>query len=131
MKSKVKCIELRTSDGKVILVLNLYEKEIDLEDGPETSGDKRKESKKEKEKEKEETQTRSPQTEDYPMTAPQKRYLFRILAERGIEGDEAHQYLKEMFQIDSLKEVSKLEASKMIERLLEEAKGGEDDRAPF
>jgi len=125
MKSKVKCFELRTSDGKVILVLNLYEKEIDLEDGPETSGDKRKESKKEK------VQTSKPQDEEPLMTAPQKRYLFRILAERGIEGDEAYQCLKEMFQIDSLKEVSKLEASKMIERLLEEAKGGEDDRAPF
>jgi len=125
MKSKVKCFELRTSDGKVILVLNLYEKEIDLEDGPETSGDKRKESKKEK------VQTSKPQDEEPLMTAPQKRYLFRILAERGIEGDEAHQGLKEMFQVDSLKEVSKLEASKMIERLLEEAKGGEDDRAPF
>jgi len=125
MKSKVKCFELRTSDGKVILVLNLYEKEIDLEDGPETSGDKRKESKKEK------VQTSKPQDEEPLMTAPQKRYLFRILAERGIEGDEAHQCLKEMFQVDSLKEVSKLEASKMIERLLEEAKGGEDDRAPF
>jgi hypothetical protein len=64
------------------------------------------------------------------MTAPQKRYLFRILADRGIEGDEALQHLKDLFQVDSLREITKLQASKMIERLLEEAKGGEDG-TPF
>ena len=51
------------------------------------------------------------------MTDAQKRYLFRILAEYGIEGDEAHDKLKDIFQVDSLKEITKLEASKMIEHL--------------
>jgi len=120
MKSKVKCLELRTPDNKAILVLYLYEKEIDLEDSPGISADNRGETKKEK------PQARNPNSEEPLMTAPQKRYLFRILAEQGIEGDKAYQQLQDLFQVDSLKEITKLEASKMIERLLEEAKGGED-----
>ena len=116
MKNSARSIELRTAEGKVILVLNLYEREIALEDNQEISG--------EKEIEKTKTQSGSRGTEDSSMTAAQKRYLFRILAEKGIEGDEAHEHLKDLFQVDSLKDVSKLEASKMIERLLEESKGG-------
>ena len=119
MKNSARRIELRTADGKVILVLNLYEKEIALKDNQETPREKRAERAK--------TQPGSRGTEDHSMTAAQKRYLFRILAESGIEGDEAHEYLKDLFQVDSLKDVSKLEASKMIERLLEESKGGKND----
>ena len=124
MKSKAKCLELRTPDGKVILVLYLYEKEVDLEDNARVSGENKGEAKKEK------PQPRNPDPEEPLMTAPQKRYLFRILADKGIEGDEALQHLKDLFQVDSLREITKLQASKMIERLLEEAKGGEDG-TPF
>jgi hypothetical protein len=116
MEKKVKCIEVRANDGKVILSLYLSEKEIPLEDEAEKEPEIRRSS---------ETKT------DEPMTDAQKRYLFRILAEQGIEGDKAHQHLKNLFQVDSLKEVSKLEASRMIERLLEENKGGEDNGSPF
>jgi len=124
MEKKAKRIELRTPDGKVILVLYLYEKEVVLEDSQGVSSDNRGEAKKEK------PQPRNPDPEEPLMTAPQKRYLFRILADKGIEGDEALQHLKDLFQVDSLREVTKLQASKMIERLLEEAKGGEGD-TPF
>lgn len=125
MKKKVKCVDLRTVDGKAILVLYLYEKEIVLEDSQEAEAQKRpKEPEMEKAK-------ASSKTEEPLMTDAQKRYLFRILAENGIEGDKAHQQLKELFQVDSLREVSKLEASRMIERLLEEAKGGKDAEPPF
>ena len=120
MKNIAKRIELRTPDGEVILVLNLHEKEIALEDSQEATSSQKKEAKKEK------AQSSSRQTEDPPMTDAQKRYLFRILADKGIEGDKAHEHLKNLFQVDSLKEVTKLEASKMIKRMLEEAKGGED-----
>ena len=58
------------------------------------------------------------------MTDAQKRYLFRILADQGKGGEEAHEYLKKLFQVNSLKEVTKLEASQAIERLLAESKGG-------
>jgi len=125
MKKKVKCIELRTVEGRAILVLYLYEKEIVLEDSQETKAQKNlKEPKKEKAK-------ASSKSEEPLMTDAQKRYLFRILADNGIEGDKAHQQLKELFQVNSLKEVTKLEASRMIERLLEEAKGGKDAEPPF
>lgn len=125
MKKKVKCIELRTVEGRAILVLYLYEKEIAMEDSQETKAQK---NLKEPEKEKAKASSKS---EEPLMTDAQKRYLFRILADNGIEGDKAHQQLKELFQVNSLKEVTKLEASRMIERLLEEAKGGKDAEPPF
>ena len=117
MKNKVKCVELRTIDGKAILVLYLYEKEIILEDSPKTNTEK-------PEAKKEDPAASAPEEKVPIMTQAQKRYLFRILAEQGIEGDEAYQYLKDFFQVDSLKEVSKLEASKAIEQLI--GKGGGD-----
>ena len=55
------------------------------------------------------------------MTDAQKRYLFRLLAEREIEGDRAHAYLKKAFSVDSLEDASKAEASALIERLVEES----------
>jgi hypothetical protein len=124
MKNKAKRIELRTPDGKVILVLNLFE-EMDLEDGSKAPSGQKPEEGKAK------PQSPGSQNESPPMTDAQKRYLFRILADKkGIEADKAHQRLLELFQVDSLKEITKLEASKMIERLLEEAKGGTDE-PPF
>jgi len=124
MKNKARRIELRTPDGKVILVLHLFE-EMGLEDDPKVSSDQKPETGKAK------PQSPSPQNENPPMTDAQKRYLFRILADKkGIEADKAHQRLLELFQVDSLKEITKLEASKMIERLLEETKGREDE-PPF
>jgi hypothetical protein len=120
MKNKAKRIELRTADGKVILVLHLYEKEMALKDDTRASADEKRETGKVK------PQGSDSQKENPPMTDAQKRYLFRLLADQGIEGDKAHERLKELFQVDSLKEVTKLEASKMIERLIEEAKGAED-----
>ena len=123
MKNKVKCVELRTIDGKAILVLYLYEKEIILEDSPKTNTEK-------PEAKKESPAASAPDEKEPIMTQAQKRYLFRILAEQGIEGDEAYQYLKDFFQVDSLKEVTKLEASKAIEQLIGEGKGGKNG-VPF
>ncbi len=56
-----------------------------------------------------------------PMTEAQRRYLFRILAGWGFHGDAAHQYLKEHLGVESLAKVSKLEATKLIDRLLQNA----------
>ncbi len=66
----------------------------------------------------------NPLAQDALMTDAQKRYLFRILSDQGKENEEAHDYLKKIFQVGSLKEVTKLEASQAIERLLAESKGG-------
>ena len=58
------------------------------------------------------------------MTAPQKRKLFRLIAVKGFEGDQAHMELKKLFQVNSLEDVGKSEASQMIDWLLRETKGG-------
>jgi hypothetical protein len=54
-----------------------------------------------------------------PMTEAQRRYLFRILAGHGLEGDAAHAYLKDVLGVQKLTGVSKLEATKLIDRLLQ------------
>ena len=53
-----------------------------------------------------------------PMTEAQRRYLFRILAGYGLEGDAAHAYLKDVLGVSKLTGVSKLDATKLIDRLL-------------
>lgn len=69
---------------------------------------------------------------DGMMTDAQKRLLFRLMDDKGLEGEKAHQELKRLFQVNSLKEVTKIEASRGIERLIEETKGGKnDDQPPF
>jgi hypothetical protein len=65
------------------------------------------------------------------MTDAQKKFLFRICADQGIEGEEAHNKLKELFGVKSLLEVSKFEASKMIESMLAETKGGNGNGSSF
>lgn len=123
MEKEAKCIEVRTGDGKVIFSLYLYENETAQEkDSPKASSN-RQDPGKEK--------GSDPQNGEPKMTDAQKRYLFRILADQGTEGDKAHEKLKGLFQVDSLKEVSKLEASRMIERLLGENKGGGNDGSPI
>jgi len=60
------------------------------------------------------------------VTEPQKRLLFRLVATNyQLEGGQAFEKLKELFGATSFKEISKFEASKMIERLLEEERGGQ------
>ncbi|MFZ0943223.1 MAG: hypothetical protein WB930_12640 [Syntrophobacteraceae bacterium] len=123
MGRTVKSLELRTAEGKLIVSLYLVEKEVDSEGKKNWEGNKRPESKPEKN-----SGNGSPNSE--AMTEAQRRYLFRILAEQGIEGDAAFERLKSLFDVSVLKEVSKRDASKMIERLLEE-QGGVSDGPPF
>jgi hypothetical protein len=106
MEQKVRCIEVRTPDGKPIVNLHLtYQPNA----ASSQNGSARNQN----------GSSNSQSSNDSPMTDAQKRYLFRILAEKGKEEDQAHEFLKQMFGVDSLKDVSKYEASKAIERLLE------------
>ena len=123
MSKKMKCMEVRDNEGNLILRLFYTIEEIQMEE------DKSSSSKSKAKKEKD--QSDSSKSNDDLMTDAQKRYLFRILAGKGLEQEEAHEQLKEFFQVDSLKDVTKVEASQMIERLLEETKGEKDDRPPF
>ena len=46
------------------------------------------------------------------MTEAQRRYLFRILAEQGIEGDAAFDRLKSLFDVNALNDVAKATPAK-------------------
>jgi len=115
MQKKVRSIDVRTADGTPIVQLYISEQDVALGEVPNRSQAPNRQAKNSA------AQTNSQTANDSPMTDAQKRYLFRILAEQGLEADAAHKRLKEMFQVESLQEVSKLEASRMIENLLEEA----------
>ena len=54
-----------------------------------------------------------------PMTESQRRYLFRILAGWGFSGDAATKYLKDKLGIESVTGLTKFEATKLIDRLLQ------------
>lgn len=114
-----KCVNVKTKEGKVIVSLYLETGQgFVLEAGTDQAkGDKAKGEK---------------SGNGSSMTHPQKRLLFRLLADQGIEGDKAHEHLKKLFQVTSLGDVSKMEASRMIEHMLKEAKGdANNDRVPF
>lgn len=120
MGEKTRCFELRTGEGQVILSFRLVEKETDQENNPKylsklnQGGNSDKTGK----------ESSNAFGNDSTMTEAQKRYIFRILAEHGIQGEIAHRELRSAFRVNSLTEVSKLEASKLIERLLGEGMGG-------
>jgi len=67
--------------------------------------------------------TGSTQGNGAPMTDPQKQYIFRLLADQGIEGDVAHELLKESFGVNVLTDVTKAQASSKIEELLKGSEG--------
>lgn len=69
---------------------------------------------------------------EVPMSESQRRYLFRLLAERGVTGEDAHAQLKEALGVESLKDSTKQDASVMIDQLLrakDQVESGEEVRA--
>lgn len=58
------------------------------------------------------------------MTDPQQRKLFRILTEQGMEVEKAHKELLKRFRVSNLKDVTKFEASRMIDSMLKTQNGG-------
>jgi len=62
--------------------------------------------------------------DDPPMTEAQRRYLFRIMAGRGVPSESAHTFLKDLFGVPSLKEVTKEDASGVIDQLLKDPELG-------
>jgi hypothetical protein len=111
MEKNGRIIEVRSREGGLLFSILINEKPVQL---PEES----------KERPTGKTDDKS-KNNDGTMTDAQQRFLFRLLAEQGKEGEEAHQHLKtKIFQVNSLKEVTKSEASQAIERLLSEQKGG-------
>ena len=114
MGRTVKTLELRTAEGKLIVSLHLVE--VESEGKANAPGNRKPETRNER------GQGNGTQNGE-AMTEAQRRYLFRILAEEGVEGDAAFEKLKSLFDVDALKDVTKRDASKMIERLLENQGG--------
>ena len=50
------------------------------------------------------------------MSDAQRRYLFRLLADMGIEGERARATIKEQAEVQDVREVSKTMASSLIEK---------------
>ncbi len=116
MENQSECIKVKTKDGKVLL--SIYpSKDVIIErrmEGEQKPGGNAKDK-----------GNGNGKGNGENMTFPQKKYLFRLLAGQGIEGDQAKAKLLELFKVESLKEIGKMEASRMIERLIKEAKGGD------
>ena len=121
MEAKTRLIEVKTGEGKPILSIYVTEKPVTSENRSAPQGNQRNENRREA------NQGNSAASDESLMTDAQKRYLFRILADQGIDGEGAYQHLKELFNVGTLKEVSKFEASKMIERLLAGGQGAAHD----
>ena len=59
---------------------------------------------------------------DDPMTDPQRRYLFRLLAAQGVEGKKAEEHLKTYFHVANLAYISRTAASTYIDQLVKDRK---------
>lgn len=56
-----------------------------------------------------------------PMSEAQRRYLFRLLASQGVQGDAALDHLKIRFGVSDLAQASKVDATRLIDQILKEA----------
>lgn len=114
MKKTIKLIEVQTPKGEAFFQFRIVESELPEEESQlkvqSASGGNG-------------TKPQNGNGKDHPvsgdpMTDSQKRFLFRIMAERGKTGEEAHEHLKGLLKVQSLKDATKLEASQLIEALL-------------
>ncbi len=110
MRRSGKCVEVRSADGNLMFRLHVYDEDPSgsSSNNAASGGEQR-------------NTNGNNSAGPAAMTEAQKRYLFRILADRGCEGDNALRKLKERFGVENLTDVSKREASSFIEQLLEEA----------
>jgi hypothetical protein len=139
MEKKERCIELRNALGRTLFGLYIFDREMSQEQKPPAPEPKRPETPKQDGKKNENKRGKkedkapagNPPIDGDAMTDAQKRYLFRLLGEQGLEGEAAYQHLKDLFQVKSLSEITKFEASKEIDRLVTEAQGGGYERPPF
>jgi len=58
---------------------------------------------------------------DKPMTDYQRKYLFQLLKERGMDIEAGHEWLCKAAEVDSLKKITKKRASELIDHLVKEA----------
>jgi hypothetical protein len=118
MSQTTKCYEVRTPDGKLLADLRLYDLQVVEKEGG--NGSSRPEGAR-----------NGANGNGDAMTEAQQRKLFRMLGERGISGEKAIAHLKGLFRVNTLKEVTKRDASAMIDQLLKEASNGQPAGSPL
>ena len=121
MQHKPRTLEIQTPDGQVILKVVITEQDDSGKESPENPAAKAPERR----------EPAGGDSDGELMSGAQKRYLFRLLALGGIEGDKAYEELKRLFQVSTLVEVSKRDASTAIEKLLANNKGGKENGSPL
>jgi len=115
MTKNAKCIEVRSADGQLIFTLRLYDEAQGQGANAKSPAGR---NGRQANNQRSQGQDGNDDKDGDAMTDAQKRYLFRILADQGTEGEQALSYLKERFGVDVLTNVSKREASGLIEELL-------------
>jgi len=68
--------------------------------------------------------------QDGLMTEAQRRYLFRLLAGMGYQGKAAEEYLHAELEVRNLSQVTRAEASVLIDQLLQSSPQGEGGGTP-
>jgi hypothetical protein len=120
MATNPKCIEVRSSDGNLMFSLRVYDETQGAANGTNASSSRAAQASSPKNRNRNGNGNgngNGHQDAD-AMSDAQKRYLFRILADQGLEGDQALTHIKERFGVESLNNVTKREASELIEEIL-------------
>ena len=61
---------------------------------------------------------------DARITEPQRRFLFRLLADQGMDGKAAEEHLKDRFKVSDVRDIPRAAASQLIEQTLADKKDG-------
>ncbi len=103
MKENVKCVDMKTSDGNIIFSFEIYDKGGSNATKHSNNGNGKKNG-----------------NNGILITSKQKKYLFRLLTDQGVEDDEALIELRNRLNVEHVKEASKDDANKLIKELLAE-----------
>jgi hypothetical protein len=119
MASTAKRIEVRSADGSLMFTLRIT-------DEPQGGGSRaparnNRSNRSTSQKNQNGNNNGNGDNDGDAITDAQKRYLFRILADQGFQGDQALEHLKESFGVEDVNSVTKREASTLIEDLLASA----------
>ena len=113
----MKRIDVKTPDGKPILSLHFVE-QVTGGNGKANASSNHRSYAGNTKRQNDNGQDGNGQQDADGMSDAQKRYLFRILADQGLEGDAALAHLKERLGVETLSNATKREASALIEELL-------------
>ncbi|MFZ1683731.1 MAG: hypothetical protein WAU88_06320, partial [Candidatus Zixiibacteriota bacterium] len=56
-----------------------------------------------------------------PMTGRQRKYLFKLLLTKGLNAEEGHEWLAKAGDVEDIKQITKKQASDLIDHLVKEA----------